>query len=264
MTDVRVPSFWLSKAWYTRLTDFQLAVFVRAMQFSAENEQDGAIHSRDLRNLHPTAERDEVAAALDHLVTIERAAHTDDGWQLLRWSDEARHGGLGQTTADTLQKLRERKARNQRESRTGRATQAVDATEASTGGGGVSDESTALSKHVVTGAVTGDNTSVTGDTDGEITVRVGRGRGSKKRNSSHAGAREPHSHEPNARSALTTLVDARHLAIPVPELLEDAYALGSGDPWQGYLEVKTLTEKSMSWARDPAAALRAQIRKAAR
>jgi hypothetical protein len=38
-----------------------------------------------------------------------------------------------------------------------------------------------------------------------------------------------------------------------------AYTVGKGDPWWGYLTIKTATEQSFTGARDPAAVLRKRL-----
>lgn len=69
------------------------------------------------------------------------------------------------------------------------------------------------------------------------------------------GAVPIHKHEPNARSALGRIVDGRRLPFTVDELLRAAYALGNGDPWDGYLVVKEATETAIGDARDPRAVI---------
>lgn len=69
-----------------------------------------------------------------------------------------------------------------------------------------------------------------------------------------------HKHHPNAERALGALSRGRGLPMNTNELLENAYRLGSGDPWVGYLEIKTRTERSLEGARDPKAALNARLR----
>ena len=44
------------------------------------------------------------------------------------------------------------------------------------------------------------------------------------------------------------------------KLLPEAYRIGNGNPWDGYLEIKAATEKPISGARDLAAVLRKRIR----
>ncbi|MCB2175601.1 MAG: hypothetical protein KQH57_07310 [Actinomycetales bacterium] len=71
---------------------------------------------------------------------------------------------------------------------------------------------------------------------------------------------DPHQHEPNARAALERLAAERALPVSVDELLEAAYRLGSGDPWEGYRDhVKPATEGSLDGTRDPGAVLRARL-----
>jgi hypothetical protein len=70
---------------------------------------------------------------------------------------------------------------------------------------------------------------------------------------------ESHQHEPNARRALTALVVERALPFDTDALLRDAYTVGKGDPWWGYLTIKTATEQSFAGARDPAAVLRKRL-----
>lgn len=69
-----------------------------------------------------------------------------------------------------------------------------------------------------------------------------------------------HRHEPNARAALTRLTTERHLPLTVDEMLRAAYVIGRGDPWDGYLVVKSATEAALGDARDPRALLLARLR----
>ena len=69
-----------------------------------------------------------------------------------------------------------------------------------------------------------------------------------------------HPYEANALRSLVTLVDERRLPIDAHELLADAYRLGDGDPWAGYVHhVKPLTDAELDTARDPAAVLRGRL-----
>lgn len=73
------------------------------------------------------------------------------------------------------------------------------------------------------------------------------------------GGMEAHEHEPNARRALAALVVERALPFDTDALLRAAYTAGNGDPWWGYLTIKTATEQSFNGARDPAAVLRKRL-----
>jgi hypothetical protein len=74
------------------------------------------------------------------------------------------------------------------------------------------------------------------------------------------GGREQHRNEPNARRAIAALVHDRTLPFTTEQLLDLAYTVGNGDPWDGYLlRVKTATEQSFTGARDPAAVLRKRL-----
>jgi Bacterial regulatory protein, arsR family len=74
------------------------------------------------------------------------------------------------------------------------------------------------------------------------------------------GGREPHKNEPNARRAVAALIRDRTLPFTVEQLLELAYALGDGDPWDGYLlRVKAATEQSFAGARDPTRVLHKRL-----
>jgi hypothetical protein len=71
---------------------------------------------------------------------------------------------------------------------------------------------------------------------------------------------QPHPNEPNAWRALQTLVIDRRLPLNVDELLGYAYRFGAdGDPWDGYLVVKSITEFQLDSAKNPASALRARL-----
>lgn len=73
------------------------------------------------------------------------------------------------------------------------------------------------------------------------------------------GGGTAHEYEPNTRRALTSLVDSCHLPLGVDELVEHAYRLGRGDPWDGYLEMKDKLVQSLDGARDAAAVLRSRL-----
>lgn len=63
----------------------------------------------------------------------------------------------------------------------------------------------------------------------------------------------------NAYRALLDLVAERSLPLSAEELLDRAYSLGAGDPWNGYLEVKHRTRHAITDARNPASVLRARL-----
>lgn len=72
-----------------------------------------------------------------------------------------------------------------------------------------------------------------------------------------------HPHEPNARSALQTLITDRNLELTLDELLTNAYRLGTGDPWEGYLVIKATTEDALGPdVKNRAAVTRWRLRKA--
>jgi len=51
----------------------------------------------------------------------------------------------------------------------------------------------------------------------------------------------------------------RHLEMPVEELLDWAYRLGSGDPWAGYLGIKEVTGEGLAGVRDQSAVIRHRL-----
>jgi hypothetical protein len=63
-----------------------------------------------------------------------------------------------------------------------------------------------------------------------------------------------HDHEPNARSALTAIRRERRLGVEVALLLSEAYRIGHGDPWRGYLAINAETEIGIdrAWTRSGA------------
>jgi hypothetical protein len=73
------------------------------------------------------------------------------------------------------------------------------------------------------------------------------------------GGRKIHQNEPNTQRAIATLITERTLPIGADELLDLAYRAGNGDPWAGYLKVKTATQESFAGARDPNAVLRKRL-----
>jgi hypothetical protein len=74
-----------------------------------------------------------------------------------------------------------------------------------------------------------------------------------------ANGGQAHKYEPNARRALATLISERSLPFTPEALLEAAYRVGAGDPWDGYLKVKAATAENFATARDPAAVLRHRL-----
>ena len=62
-------------------------------------------------------------------------------------------------------------------------------------------------------------------------------------------------HHDYAVRALTTLITERRLPATPDRLMSDAYRLGNGDPWDGYLKIKTRTEHRVDGAAAPAAVL---------
>jgi hypothetical protein len=63
-----------------------------------------------------------------------------------------------------------------------------------------------------------------------------------------------HDHEPNARSALTAIRRERRLGVEVALLLSEAYRIGGGDPWRGYIAINAETETGLrdTWHRSGA------------
>ncbi len=43
------------------------------------------------------------------------------------------------------------------------------------------------------------------------------------------------------------------------DLLPEAYRIGHGDPWDGYLKIKAVTEQPITGANNPAAVLRKRL-----
>ncbi len=105
----------------------------------------------------------------------------------------------------------------------------------------------------VAGELAGD---LAGDVAGDLAGMPATNRTEPKR-TNPAGPRHPH--EPNAQSALATLVAERSLPLTADELLIDAYRLGGGDPWAGYMAVKHVTDVPLSGARDPRRVLRHRL-----
>lgn len=69
-----------------------------------------------------------------------------------------------------------------------------------------------------------------------------------------------HRYDPNARSGLTTIIATRRLPFTLDELLEAAYTLGDGDPWDGYLAINDATSTTFADARDPRAVIIHRLR----
>lgn len=65
-----------------------------------------------------------------------------------------------------------------------------------------------------------------------------------------------HPHEANAASALASL----KVPLDSDELLREAYRVGAGDPWAGYLRIKHVAQQDLSAVRDPASVLRSRVR----
>ena len=65
-----------------------------------------------------------------------------------------------------------------------------------------------------------------------------------------------HPHEANAASALASL----KVPLDSDELLREAYRIGAGDPWAGYLRIKHVAQQDLSGVRDPASVLRSRVR----
>lgn len=73
-----------------------------------------------------------------------------------------------------------------------------------------------------------------------------------------------HEHHERTRQVLERIIGERRLSelTSVDELLAYAYRLGSGDPWAGYRVIREESERTLDGMNDPAAALRARLRKA--
>lgn len=90
------------------------------------------------------------------------------------------------------------------------------------------------------------------------TPRIGLAASDEDRPEPHPGGRAldrhghpRHDHEPNARSALTAIRRERRLGVEVALLLSEAYRIGHGDPWRGYLAINAETETGIdrAWTR---------------
>lgn len=102
---------------------------------------------------------------------------------------------------------------------------------------------------------------------GTVSGRKGDGeRSNAGRSASPLGVKEQvgssrpiHKNEPNARSALGKLRAERSLPLSETELLDFAYSIGNGNPWDGYLSIKHATETPITGANNPAAVLRRRL-----
>lgn len=249
MTDARLPGYWLNEMRFQDLTDKQWRVFTNLLMWSVEQGTDGHVPARYVNTVHLDGVKDE---DLDALVTCGVLERVSDGVQMLRWDDA---NGLRQSLAATVEAYRARKRDNQRASRAARKAR-----------------------------------SVTGDMGGDVSGNVGRGYSSDSSSSAYTpgnrpgdvtgdrprrhqfsaadddeepppySAPTPHEHEPNAISALTTLCKDWHLSLSADDLLPEAYRIGNGNPWDGYLEIKAATQQGFSGARNPDAVLRTRLR----
>lgn len=232
MTDARLKGEWLTAASHDRLSDQAYRVLHNALMRSAEEGTDGAIDQRDLRWLYP-GPIDQ--AWLDELEAAGFWERTANGYQFIDWA-----GKLGQSTQAQVETYRSKARERMRKLRATRATSATSASDTGAQSASVSENATG---------------NVRANTDANETENVGVGKGLSEK----LHARE-HEHEPNARSALAKL----RTDLPLDELLTFAYRIGDGDPWQGYLRVKEISNKPRHWANNPAAALRKDLRDAAR
>ena len=113
MTDGRIPGQWIGSPEYDDFGVNAWGLFTRAIAWSNEHGTDGAIPTRYLGVIFPWEKG--LREACDELVTRGKLTKTENGYQLPRWSEDARAGGLGQETASRVAELREqRRVRAQR------------------------------------------------------------------------------------------------------------------------------------------------------
>ena len=237
MTDARLPGYWLTEMRFTDLTDKQWRVFTGLLMWSVEQGTDGHVPTRYVGTVHLDGVDDEDLDALVECKVLERVS---TGVQLLDWADPR---GLRQSTAEQVAKYRqggrERQAAFRARQKTRDVTRDV--------GGGFQSELSSTSAYVP------------GDSTRDVT-RYAPGR---KRHQFKAGDDEdepPHPHEKNALPSLKRACEDARLQITAEELLPDAYRIGNGDPWDGYLEIKAAIDQGFAGARNPVAVLKKRLR----
>lgn len=232
MTDARLPGYWLNEMRFQDLSDKQWRVFTGLLMWSVEQGTDGHVPTRYIGTVHLDGVDD---ADLDALAACGVLERVKTGVQMLRWDDP---NGLRQSSAATVAAYRDRKRANQASYRERLKSQ-----------------------------------SVTGNGNGNMTGQVGGGFKSLASSSSayvagnqtdhvtgNAGSTFPkHKHEQNAIDSLTRICRERRLPLSAEDLLPEAYRIGNGDPWDGYLEISAATEKGFGGARNPAAVLRKRL-----
>lgn len=113
MTDARLPDAWLGNPRFDLLSDEAWRVFTGALMWSARNGTDGWIPERYLRALHPDGEKRAAFAEICEAGVWRKEARADGaGYQLIGWAD-----GLGQSTAEQVERYREKARLRQRRKR---------------------------------------------------------------------------------------------------------------------------------------------------
>lgn len=237
MTDARLPGHWLNEMRFMDLSDRTWRVFTNALMWSTEQGTDGRIPTRYLRTLHHDGLIDPDIDALAACGVLER---TEDGIQLVGWSDR---NGLRQSLAADVDEYRRKKRESMAALRKARRAQSVTDRVTSNVPGKVGEGST--SEQVLKASA-----YVPQNVAGNIT-------------GNDQDAQKGHPHEPNAVKSLKRIVRERSLPLGLEELLAQAYVIGSGDPWAGYLKIKDLTESAIVGASNPAAVLRKRLKDAA-
>ncbi|MFV9424930.1 hypothetical protein [Microbacterium sp. S1037] len=220
MTDARLPGYWLTEMRFQDLSDKEWRVFTGLLMWSVEQGTDGHVPTRYVPTVHLDGVDEEDLDALVDCGVLERVS---TGVQLLGWADPR---GLRQSTAEQVAKYRqggrERQAAFRARKKTREVTRDV--------GGGFHSESSSASAYVP------------GDSTHDVTRYA-----------------PSHPHEKNALPSLKRACEDARLQISAEELLPDAYRIGNGDPWVGYLEIKAAIDQGFAGARNPVAVLRKRL-----
>ena len=104
MTDGRIPGMWVTQPRFIEMNVNTWTVFSKAIAWANEHGTDGHVPRRYLPLLHPDGHYPDAYAELCDMGLWYPAG---DGYQFSKWAEKPSVGGLGQSTAEQVEKNKE-------------------------------------------------------------------------------------------------------------------------------------------------------------
>ena len=101
MTDGRIPGMWVNQPRFIEMNVNTWSVFSKAIAWANEHGTDGHVPRRYLPLLHPDGHCPDAYAELCDMGLWYPAG---DGYQFSKWAEKPSVGGLGQSTAEQVEK----------------------------------------------------------------------------------------------------------------------------------------------------------------